>query len=211
MRKGIFLIFIIVSALFGCQQDPVETPVESIPTEPIPSEPTPDPIEVVFQASRQMNNYTMTMDIYHQSDVHTTIFKVTDLASSVEIDLMVDYYQKDDGTCIHLYPTTHGYVREIIECKPESATVFGFIEAFQKSWFTAIGDTYYLNIQNYDVIQSFFERYMPGFVVSNVELTLGTTHFHRLKLDLQSETLLYRLDIIFSDIGQTTVHVPQEG
>jgi len=211
MRKIIFLLFILLVLLYGCQQEIIETPVESTPTEPIPSEPTPDPIDVIFDASRRITNYTLTMDIYHQSAIHTTILKVTDHASSMEIDEAIEFYQKVDGICTLIYPTTHGYSRETIDCKSNETSVFGFFESFQKSWFTLIDGVYYLNIQNHDVIQAFFESYLPGYSVSNVELILGDTYFARLKLDLQNETFLYRMDIVFSDIGQTSVDVPQEG
>lgn len=211
MRRMTLFLIILLGMLFGCQQEPVETPIESLPTEPAPTEPTPDPIEGVFAASRELTNYTITIDIYHQSDVLTTVLKVTSQASSMAIGSEVEYFEKNEGVCTRQFLTTHGYVKETIDCQTQQTKPYGFFESFQKSWFTVIDGIYYLNIQNYDVIQAFFEPSLPGFSVSNVELRLGLSHFAQLKMDLQNETLLYRLDIVFSDIGTTTVVVPSVG
>ena len=215
MRKTILLILItMVVGLFGCTttEEPTPTPTPMpTPQEPTPTETEIDPIEQLFLDSSSMDNYTLTVLIFHQLDVYTLTIKMTNDLVSLDMEGQIEYFQKDDELCRHHLPTNTGYVIDVISCEDQQTMTYRFFDAFQQTWFSEVDGKYYLNLEHYQALTAFFGQTMDDAVVANFELILGDHYFEQFKFDILVNELLYRLDMTFSDIGETVVVLPTEG
>lgn len=210
MKKTILLIlFTMVVGLFGCTT-PEETPTPT-PQEPTPTETEIDPIEQIFLDSSSMDNYTLTVLIFHQLDVYELTIKMTNNLVSLDMEGQIEYFQKDDEVCKHYIPTNTGYVVETIACEDQQTVTYRFFEAFQPAWFSELDGKYYLNFEHYPMVSAFFEQTIHDAVVANFELSIGAQYFEQFKFDILVDDLLYRLDMTFTDINDTVVVLPTEG
>ena len=214
MKKIAFYIFFIaLFVLSSCQNEvtpPLPTPLECGDDEIIVDgtcQKVKSDFEKTFDATGDITNYTLTVNIQIVVDIYEIILEVDDDKSSFEIDGKKEYYEKTTSGYNHYYPVDASYRKESIDT-PVDGETFHFFKDFEASWFQLVSSKYFLKSEYNDEVAAFFQEEFPGSTVSNLELIVGDTYFDTMIFDVTVGEAMYRFTMTLSAIGETTITLP---
>ncbi len=153
-----------------------------------------------------LDDDTLTVAIHDLLDVYYITIEFDGNKSSFAIDDVKDYYINNNGAQEHYFKQGDDYQKEIIDV-PESGN-YSFFYDLSADMFTSFDGKFYMNIQELDVIEAFFESDFPSSTVQNFEMAINNEKISEIAFDLGIGEVIYHMVMNFTLIGETSITIP---
>lgn len=216
MRKILFVFAMIGAfALSACEKEipPIDIPITCESYEELQNgvcvivDAEAKLIIDVFSELDTFDDYTLSIIVQNQMDLYTMTIEFDDDKASFELDDNKEYYMNNNGVSEHYFKQGDSFQKETLS-EPLSDD-FLFFYNLSPDMFTSLDGKYYLNIQSYDEIETFFELEFPGCTVQNFEMSIDNEHISELVFDLTVGDIDYHMVMTFSLVGETIVTIPE--
>ncbi len=213
MRKILFIFAMIGVFIFSaCQKDEEQVPITCEYYEELR-----DGVCVVIDAEAKLLNdainnldtlddYTLSITIQNQEDSYDITIEFDENKSSFAINDTKDYYINNNDSQEHYFKQGDNYQKEIIT-ESESGN-YSFFYELDVNMFTPADGKFYMNIQDLDIIEEFFETDFPGSTVQNFEMTIDDEEISGFEFDVIVNEIDYHMVMIFTLIGETAITIP---
>lgn len=216
--KKVFYVFMLFGLFFlqGCQGEPTEPVIPTIvcgTNEELVEgvcEAIYEPEELALMNAianfETMSNYKLDVTIQNGVLLYDAEIEFDDEKSSFLFDGQKEYFENVGGVIHHYIPQGEVYAKETITLDPLGE--YDFFKAFEIEWFTYNNGKYFMNLQNQDEAQVFFEASFPESELSGFEMTIVDDYVTEMIFFLLAEEVNYRFIIEFNSIGTVNIVLP---
>jgi hypothetical protein len=210
MKKWIMSMFFICLFVFSACQNEQTPPLQCGEDEIIVDgacQVVKTDFEKAFDATAEINNYTLTVTIQQLEDLYEMTLRVDVDKSQFVMGDQVDYYEKTSTGYDHYFQIDGGFRKESVS-EVVNTTGFHFFKDLEPSWFQLVSERHFLKTEYLDDVAAFFQASFPGSEVSNLELTIGDMYFDSMSFQVTVDSVMYQFTMTFSMIGETQVTLP---